>query len=485
MELHSQPCTMLASEEKDRLRNASCALLEEVGVKVGNRRVIDLLTQEGAVYENGRLRVPRAMVEGALATTPKTIRFGAPDPDRAFTVDGAGREVRFGTGGQALYVLHRRDGAYHRDPAGSADLEEIISLCDRLEHVDFITRPVECDVPAEEMDLRKARIFADNTSKPMNLANLVDPAKLPEIIETLGDASYLSFIVCLVASPLAVDDSAADKLFAIVERGLPVSLSSCPQAGTTAPLSEVGELIQLNAELLFGLTLVQAIREGAPALYRGIPITADLTTDGAPRWCQPESTRRLALAAELCRHMGVPCCGTAGVSDEREPTAQGVAEKAVSLTYEAAAGAQYINSAFGMLEQVMTVAPDQYVIDDMIVGLVKRELGDSYAGSRREEGIHAAAAARSVALKALERLGVSVDDAVKDELDARLAFIEEGKEGYGEEEIQRQADALRAAVESPATGSYFMKKARKGLRAGYLYQGARIEGTLDLSRLQL
>ena len=208
------------------------------------------------------------------------------------------------------------------------------------------------------------------------------------MVNIAGGREPLSFIACLVVSPLSIDDGAADKLMTIVEHDIPISISSCAQGGTTAPLSELGELAQLNAEVLAGFVLANAVKPGAKVLYRGIPITSDLMKDGSPRWCQPDSIRRLALAAQMCRSYGIPCCGTAAVSDEKEPCAQGIAEKTLSWIFEGAAGAHYINSALGMLEQVLTVSPEQYVIDDIILGQIKEALSGTCLDSppRRRNG---------------------------------------------------------------------------------------------------
>ena len=478
IEITGRPPELLSAREKDLIHAASCEVLETIGVKVRDPKVIETFTKTGAAMaENGRLYLRTSVVEQALASAPETIRFDAPAPEHAFTLDASAEVARFGSGGQALYLLDRSAGSWERRAAGQEDLVSLLRLCDRLPYLDFVTRPVECDVPKERMDEEKARAFAANTTKPMNLANLVDPSKLQRVIEIVGSESYLSFIVCLVSSPLTVDDSAVERLRAVTERGIPVSISSCAQGGTTAPLSEAGELVQLNAEVLFGIAFVQTLNPGAPVLYRGIPLTADLFGDCSPRWCRPDSIRRLTLATELCRHYRLPCCGTAGVSDEREPNAQAIAEKALSLTYVALAGAQYINSAFGMLERVMTVAPAQYLIDNVIIETLAETL-------KKRHDLTARQAAQQVARAALARFGVDLGPEAESELEAQVAFIEDGREEYSRGALDRELETIGSAVETDGGSRVFMKSSRKGLRAGLLYTGERIQGELDLTCIQ-
>lgn len=468
-----QRIKMLAPAEMELLHRGACRLLSQIGVKVTHKDIATRLLSRGAQRKGDRIFVPQKMIEGALAGTAKTIQFAAPDPGFGFTLDAADNQVKFGTGGQALYIVHPVAGGWERRPAGTDDLKQILVLCDRLQQVDFITRPVECDVPEEQMDLEKARLFRQHCSKPMNLANLIKVGHLEQVLTIIGNPAYVSFIISLVSSPLVLDSFSGDKFVALLEKDLPVSISCCPQGGSTAPFSEVGELLQLHAELLFGFVLAHIIRPGARVFYRGIPITSNLYTDGSPRWCQPESIRRLALAAQLCRYYNLPCCGTAGVSDETEPSAQGIAEKVLSWTYGIASGAQYINSALGMLEQVLSVSYEQYVMDDIALQIVKEKFAEN--GSRETSALAFAAA-----VAALSYFGVKVDEQMENELVSRIRHIEKAREPYSEDYIEEQIDIIEKAVEK-SSSTVFMIAARKGLREGYLYQGNKIEAPLDLS----
>ncbi|MDO9574448.1 MAG: trimethylamine methyltransferase family protein, partial [Candidatus Contubernalis sp.] len=422
---------MLSPADMQLIHMGTCRILSQVGVKVTHEGIAEMLISRGAQRKGERIFIPQNMVDNALAETAKIIQFDAPDPAYRFTVNAAENQVKFGTGGQALFVVHRTSNGWGRRPAGTEDLKQILALCNQLEQVDFITRPVECVVPEDQMDVEKAKIFREYCSKPMNLANLIKVDRLDEVLEIIGNPAYVSFIDCLVSSPLVMDSSAGDKLIALLEKNLPVAISSCTQGGSTAPFSEVGELLQLNAELLFGFVLANVIRPGAQVLYRGIPITSNLYTDGSPRWCQPESIRRVALAAQLCRFYNLPCCGTAGVSDETEPSSQGISEKVLSWTYEIASGAHYINSALGMLEQVMSVSYDQYVIDDIALGIVKEKF-------REHHSQEISYIAMDAAVEALSCFGVSVDEKMEAELAARIGHIENPLEPYSEEYINEQ-----------------------------------------------
>jgi trimethylamine--corrinoid protein Co-methyltransferase len=465
----------LLSEEDCRVvHEGSCRLLEETGIETENQDAVDIFTRNGAVKENGRIKMPRSVLEEFINTTGTRIELGAQVPRHGITVEAGIPRIFFGTGGQALYVLEMDNGGFERRPARTQDLVNILRLCERLDRVDFITRPVEPDVPEDDMDLEKTRIFMRHTTKPMNLANLVRLDKLPAVLKEVGDRTLLSFISCVCISPLILSGGTLEKFVRIVKEDIPVSISSCPQAGLTAPLSELGELIQVNAEVLSAVALANMIRPGARVLYRGIPITSNLHRDVSPRWCQPESIRRIALITDMTYFYNIPCCGTAAVSDEKEPSAQSVSEKTLSWVYEAFSGAAYINSALGMLEQVMTVSPEQYIIDDMILSTLK-PLFERYADQPVPELAHRAV------VHALEQFGVEPDEGIHDEMRSRIQYIEARREEFTRDAARAQIDTITKAVLSGKSSNVFLKASRSGLRKGWLYTGEPIPGRLDLT----
>jgi trimethylamine--corrinoid protein Co-methyltransferase len=165
----------------------------------------------------------------------------------------------------------------------------------------------------------------------------------------------------------------ADKVFAIVEAGLPLVISSSPQGGSSAPIQEAGMVAQINAEILAGITLVQLIREGAKVLYGSVPVRARMDDLHDLYGC-PEFNHYNIDCAQLARFYRIPCYSSAGVGDAKVPGAQAVFEKLLTHQYMAMSGAQYIHYAFGLLDRTNTFSPVQAVIDNELVGKVKHTL---------------------------------------------------------------------------------------------------------------
>jgi len=468
--------TFLSNRECQLIHEGSCRLLSESGIKIESQEAIQIFLKKGARFEDGRVKIPPHLVEQSIEQTAKSIELGAKNTDNKIVINPDSPEIHFGTGGQALYVLDYEKYMFTRRPAVTQDLIDIVRICEQLENIDFITRPVEPDVPEEAMDLEKTGIFLEYTTKHMNLANLIKLNKLPEIIATVKDKSLISFISCVTVSPMNLVSPTIDKFIKIVERDIPVAISSCPQAGTTAPLSEIGELIQVNAEVLSAVVLANLIKPGAKVLYRGIPISSDLSGDGSPRWCQPESIRRIAMVSDMTYFYKIPCCGTAAVSDEKIPNVQNIAEKTISWVFEAASGAQFINSALGMLERILTVSPEQYIIDNKIISNIKQLF-------KRSPDYNIRDLAQTAVKDALEMFDISMNTHVKQDISDRIEYILNGQEQLTQENIDSQVEFIGNAVSSGKSSILFMKASRSGLRKGWLYNGSKIDGELNLEEI--
>jgi trimethylamine--corrinoid protein Co-methyltransferase len=73
----------------------------------------------------------------------------------------------------------------------------------------------------------------------------------------------------------------------------------------------------------------------------------------------------------MARHYRLPCYSTAGVADAAEPGIQATVEKMITYADVPSAGAQYIHYAFGLLERTNVFCPEQAVMDDSHIGIVK------------------------------------------------------------------------------------------------------------------
>jgi trimethylamine--corrinoid protein Co-methyltransferase len=79
-----------------------------------------------------------------------------------------------------------------------------------------------------------------------------------------------------------------------------------------------------------------------------------------------------AAMAQMGQYYRLPVYNSAGMTDSKTPDIQAGFEKGMSAVLAALAGSNFVHHAAGMLENMNTVAPEQYVIDNDILGMAMR-----------------------------------------------------------------------------------------------------------------
>jgi len=81
-----------------------------------------------------------------------------------------------------------------------------------------------------------------------------------------------------------------------------------------------------------------------------------------------------AAVVLLAKHIKVPVYSDAGAADSRLPNVQAGYEKAQNILQVALSGGDYVHHAAGVLDSLMTVAYEQFIIDNDINGMALRVL---------------------------------------------------------------------------------------------------------------
>jgi trimethylamine--corrinoid protein Co-methyltransferase len=403
-----KPYERLNQEQIEALDAASLRILSEPGIWCHNQRAAELLGSHGAkvtetkegISTVWRVSLPEGLIKEAVAQAPSSIVLGARDQNNRLLLDSQVPRVYFGSGSEANVFLDAglEEYASLKDPEdkvrllrykklrGSTGLlARAARLCQQLDNLDFFIRPLNIQdegIDENNHDVNKFFASLNNITKHVQ-AGLTSLDKLPDIIkmaeiiaggpEALKENPIISFIACVFKSPLQMVADTADKVFALVEAGLPVVISSSPQGGSSAPIQEAGMVAQINAEILAGVAFTQLIRPGAPVLYGSVPVRARLDDLHDLYGC-PEFNWYNMDCVQMARHYRVPSYSSAGVGDAGVPGVQSTFEKLLTQLYMAMSGAQYIHYAFGLLDRTNTFCPVSAVLDDEMIGKVKHSL---------------------------------------------------------------------------------------------------------------
>jgi len=400
------PYQRLKLEEIEKIHQASLAILTDPGILCFNRNAAEVFGDFGAeiipVEQEGAprwlLKIPEKIISETLQTAPKVVKLGARDENNCLILDGHEPRVRFASGSEANNWLEvdveafvsKREPKYEvnlpvfRIEKGTVDrLARAAQLCEQLDSWDSFLRTVNVqddDINDENKDVNKFFASLNNTTKHV-MSGLTEINQLDHVVRMAqliagGEDKFrnnpiISFITCLVKSPLQLVDDTTQKAIEIAKRGIPLVISSSPQGGSTAPIIEEGIVAQTNAEILVGVALTQLVNKGAPVLYGSVPERARMD-DLNDSYGVPEFSQYNIGCVQMARYYGLPCYSTAGVSDVKVPGIQASVERLFSHILVTLSGPQYIHYAFGLLERTNTFCPVQAVLDNTHIETIKR-----------------------------------------------------------------------------------------------------------------
>ena len=354
-------------------------ILAEVGFNDATPHCVEACTSVGAVMgDDGRLRMPREVVDNALRQAEHNLVLHAQDP--AYDLNVSGDRVHFSTGGAAVMIADPTNNLYRESE--SQDLYDMARIVDTCEHIHMFQRMcVLRDVSDNyEMDLNTTYCSVSGTSKHVGASwthhtHLEKTLQMLHIIaggeEQWRARPFVSQSNCFVVPPMKFAEEALECLRVAVEGGMPVLLLSAGQAGATTPACLAGAVSQAWAECLGGLVYVNAIKPGAPAILGAWPFVSDLRT-GAMSGGSPEQGLLSAACAQMGLHFDLPFGTACGMSDSKFPDYQGGAERAYTVLPPALSGANIIYEAAGMYASLLGACPESLLLDNDVLGAALR-----------------------------------------------------------------------------------------------------------------
>jgi trimethylamine--corrinoid protein Co-methyltransferase len=368
----------LTKDQVDLIHETALRILEQTGItwESGLDETVALLEQNGAEVDRTKaiIRLPRDLVAAQAEKAPAKITlYGrSGHEDLVLSED----RVHLGTGGAAVRIVQYPDGEAR--PPVLNDLYQIGRLVDKLDNIDFLVRPfIPSDIPEQDCDLNVFYACLKSTGKHIMMGldrldhfqQIMDmAAMLAGGQESVSERPFFSIITSFIISPLKLSKRTTMIMQEAARRGIPVALSCGPMAGMTAPVTMAATVAMAHAEQLAGITIGQLTNPGAPLLYGGIPTVPDFRTFNFAG-CAVETSMMNAAIHQMARKIRVPNYNSAALSDAKVPDTQAGWEKGISTALVSMSGSNYIHHAAGMLESMLAVSYEQYVIDDEIIGM--------------------------------------------------------------------------------------------------------------------
>jgi trimethylamine--corrinoid protein Co-methyltransferase len=364
---------VLNSDQIGTLHEATARLLEKTGVKVTHPQARDIFAGGGARVEDDRVRIPRPILEDALAKAPSRIVLGSRSGEPAVVLDN-----------DACWFGATLDDVYYFDPLTRQrrqltlkDCRAMATVSDALPNLTWgMTFGAISDVPAHLGDRYAVREVLTHSEKPVvfssnNVGSLRD---IYEMVKVVADDEHCfektppaaSFVTTI--SPLVIPDHVAEQMLFCAEHAIPQVCYAGVQAGSTGPMSFAGTIVQGNAETLACLVFNQLVRPASPVVYGHLSTVMDMKSSifsfGAP-----EMNLMIAAQSQIARHYDIPFYGAAGCSDAKLPDAQAAVEAAISC-FSSALGCAGLIHDVGLLEYATMASPEHMVLVNEILHMI-------------------------------------------------------------------------------------------------------------------
>ncbi|MGD2026899.1 MAG: trimethylamine methyltransferase family protein [Anaerolineales bacterium] len=368
--------TVLSSDQIQKIHQATLEVLERTGVAVSHPKALELFHAAGASVQGDRVRIPAWLVEDSIRKAPSRVVLGTRSGERKVFLEAD--KYWFGPSLDCVDYLDPHTNKRRRFI--SDDCRVTATLADALPNFSWVmTIGMADDKPADIADRVIAKQVFTYTKKPLVFCckdgNSVKDIYEMALVVSGGKEAFDSAPTIVQysepISPLLYYEPAVEKILFCAENGIPQINFPAPQAGSTAPATFAGEIVQGSAESLSGLVLTQLAKPGAPFIYGAFATVMDMRTT-IFSYGAPEMSLMTAAMAQMAQDYQLPFFGTAGATDAKFPDAQAAAEVAFSCLSSALMGANLIHDAGSWLDHGSLASPAFMVLVNEILYMVNQ-----------------------------------------------------------------------------------------------------------------
>ena len=363
------PMALLSADQIEAIHEASLHILENFGIEVISPRALSLFEKAGAKVDHATQTVwlDRGLVAEALKTTRSAYTLTPRNPERRIHLGDDTINFTLVAGPPNVHDMERgrRSGNYR-------DYCDLVRLAQHFNCIHMIGNqvcaPVEMPANSRHLDTYFSNLTLTDKSfhvSAIGRGRALDGIEMMAISrgltrEQLADDPGITTIIS-VNSPRRFDNSMSEGLITMAEHGQSVAITPFTLMGAMSPVTLAGALAQQNAEALFGVTLTQLVRPGAPVMYGAFTSNVDMRS-GAPAFGTPENTKANIASGQLARRYNLPYRTTPG-SASNAADAQGTYETMMALWGAVLGHGNLVYHAAGWQEGGLTASFEKFIID--------------------------------------------------------------------------------------------------------------------------
>ena len=357
-------------------------VLEEIGVNfVDSPVALERWLSVGAKIEGERVRIPRGLARNLCKTAPSKFIQHARNPERSVEI-----------GGKTLVTAPVYGPPFVRDRDGGrryatiADFQKFVKLGYMSKYLHHsggtVCEPTDVPVNKRHLDMLMAHMvysdkpFMGSVTEPSRAQDSVDMCEILFGKEFIQKNTVMTSLIN-INSPLTFDSVMMGALEVFAKNNQASIISPFIVGGAMAPVSIVGTLTQVLAEVLAGIAYSQILNPGCPVIFGTFVTSIDMNS-GAPTFGTPEASQILYGAGQLARRMNLPFRSGGGLCGSKLPDAQAAYETANTLNAALLGGVNFMLHSCGWLEGGLVSSFEKFVMDaDQLGTLHKMALGVS------------------------------------------------------------------------------------------------------------
>ena len=357
---------VLNAEGLEMIHDASCSILEEIGIDFRDAEALALWKDAGADVQGERVRIPRKLLMSLVEQVPESFSLTARNAERSVDV---GKDSMIFLPNYGSPFVRMEDG--ERRYGTMADLERFHQLA-YMSPALHATGLVTCeptDIPVSKRHLHIVRSLIVNSDKPF-----MGPVTAPERAVDAVDMANIVFgqayvhdnpvmvSLCNCNSPLVWDETMLGAMKVYARSNQPVICSPFTLAGANTPASAMATVAELNAEAISALAFTQLVRPGCPMLY-GHFLAAVSMKSGAPMAGTSELALMNLMIGQLARKYKVPFRSSGMLTGSKVTDAQAGYESAFNMLPIMLAGANLVMHTAGWSEAGLCASLAKFALD--------------------------------------------------------------------------------------------------------------------------
>ncbi len=368
---------VVGEETLTKLHQASLNILANTGFIFQSEECLQIFKEHGAKVSGQTVYLSEDMVDKAIQSAPSSFDWTARNSENSITVGVDQPGIHVGLNNGPIYIQDLDNG---RRLGKEEDLVNLYRLAQQSKTCGIVGQiPVEpSDITGKKRHLEIFRRLLKHSDKPLygyvgNTQQLGQMFSMLKIAhgssldsDDIFDKKRIS-VSLNPLSPLCLDEVPCQTLVAFAQRNQPIMVLTCAMAGVTSPIDPLGTVVLQNAEILACLVLSQLINPGTPVIYSPASAVPNLRT-AAYVTGSPTSGLINMVSVQLAKQLyKIPTRCMAGLTDSKVVDCQAGYETMQNYLMLAMSGVNMVNECYGILDMIMTVSYEKFVIDDEIM----------------------------------------------------------------------------------------------------------------------